>query len=276
MGGAGAAPVARQDGQHGSRRGQTGRQEQATECPGVAPDRLVGHREQHTGVAGDEEPEDAAEDVDDPAQPAVEQRDGPLGDRQPELVVPDEHLEERDRGEGGEQRQPPHAERHRRPVLEVEAGLVRGESPHHVPEPQGLAEVDDEQRRAAQQDDERDVVAEAGDRLVRPVTAQPEQRGDEVGPAGDSGEEEVEEDEPRPVRVSGEVVDGRSHGHLPPSSVVVGAGGSVAAGGSAAAPAADAVAGPAAVAGSACCGRRSRSAITAAKMPATAAPKEPR
>src|SRR5215471_8194642 len=124
----------RQQSQRGGGDAEPGGQEQPAERPRVAPDGLVADAEQHAGIAGQEHSEERADDDEQPAERAAEE---------PEAFLADDGFQERHEREGAEDQQHPHADRHRRPVLEVEA--ERPAVDQHVPEAERTAEIEREQ-----------------------------------------------------------------------------------------------------------------------------------
>src|SRR5205814_6982005 len=69
----------------------------------------------------------------------------------------------------------------------------------HVPEAQGLSEVEREQDGADQEQREADDESEPRGRLIRRTAPQPQHGTDDKGAAGDAREEEVQKDVPLPL-----------------------------------------------------------------------------
>src|SRR4029077_7886123 len=113
-----------------------------------------------------------------------------------------------------EDQERPHANRHRGPVLEVEARVSRRDVDEHVPElPPARAKIGGEEHRADQQRHEARVEADTCGRLITRVADQPQKRGHRVAAAGQAREEEVAEDVPGPLRRSHEMLRGEiDHG----------------------------------------------------------------
>src|SRR5579859_120409 len=202
-------PVAGHPGDQRGRAAEAGGEEQAAKRPGVTPHRLVAHAQEHSGVGREEQRQHGPDDVEKQSQRAAE-RPG-VG----ATAVQQKGLERRDRGEQAEDEEGPRADRHRRPVLEAQALVAGRDVDQHVPEahPPG-PEVDGQQHRADEDGDEADVEADAGGGLVSRVTGQAQESRDRVRATAQAGEEEVAEDEPRPLGSADEML-GRGQQHQP-------------------------------------------------------------
>src|SRR5712691_8522214 len=197
------------------RAAQTGGQEQAAQHPRVAPDRLVADAEQNACVGGDEQSEDAADDVEGAAEDAADRPAGIAGNA---AVAAVEHkgLERGHRREGAEYQQSPDPHGHRRPVLEVEALVAGRDVDEHVPELRpASSQVDGQKQWTEKQRDEARVEAGARCGLIARIAHQTQKRRQRIAAPGEAGEEEVAEDVPGPLRRSYEMFSGEVDHEVP-------------------------------------------------------------
>src|SRR6266849_1199336 len=190
------------------RAAQAGGQEQAAQHPSVAPDRLVADAEQNACVGGDEQGEDAADDVEGAAQDAADRPAGIAGNA---AVAAVEHkgLERGHRRKRAEYQECPDSHGHGRPILEVEALVAGRDVDEHVPELRpARSQVDSQKQWTEKQRHEACVEAGASRRLIARIAHQTQKSRQRLAATGEAVEKEVAEDVPGPLRRSYEVLRG--------------------------------------------------------------------
>src|SRR6266851_1275879 len=173
--------VAGHQGDQRRRAAEAGGEKQSAEHPRVAPDRLVADAEEHTRVGREQQGEDATDDVEGSAQDPA---DRTAGIAHGAAVSPVEHerLERGHERKNAKHQQHPHAHRHRRPVLEVQALIAGGDVDEHVPElPPARGEVGGEEHRTHQESHEARVEAKARRRLVARLPHESQERRQGIG-----------------------------------------------------------------------------------------------
>src|SRR6266566_9655231 len=189
---AGVWSIADEEGEERRRAAQSRGKKKSAEHPGVAPHRLVADTQQHSGVRGDEDRDHSTQDV----EWAIEDHRDDAG----ASPIAQPRVESRDSHEESEHHQGPHADRHGRPVLEVETGVARSHVDHHVPElPPADAEVGREQDRTDHRRGKAHQERDARRRLVARIPRESQQRPEHISAGRQPRKEKVEEDVPGPL-----------------------------------------------------------------------------
>ena len=196
------APRSEQDERGRPRRGAR-RDEQGAQPRTVRPDGAVRDREEDPRVAGNEDAEQAGHAPDHLREPPPH---GAAYGAERRIVQPPllcHAPEGREDREESEQEKRPGPEGDGRPSLEHERRDVR-RLEQHVPEPQRPSQIDRQERAREDRAPGGDVVPGADDGpILRP--AEPvHHRREEAGAPGDPAHEEVQDDEPGPVRCAAE------------------------------------------------------------------------
>src|SRR5579864_2462313 len=202
VGPGGGRVAAGHDGEKGRRAAQSGGHEETAERPGIAPQRLIRHAQQHAGVGSDEKGHDGPDDVKEAGAGA-----GRSGRHRPRLR---QSAQERHKRKEPVDEQRPAADGHRAPIVEDQAAATRRRRGQHVPETQRRPEVDRQQNRAEDQNREGPEKGGARREFVLRPAPEPERRAERVETAAQAGEEKVSENIPRPLRRMGEML-----GHHP-------------------------------------------------------------